>query len=384
VATGRLYGIGLKRLKQDTQRPEDRAVCVQVYYVEQQPPYCGFDPNSQARVAFFPPNQTSQVLVQFVTRGNGVPMNNDGLPAGWDADQFPSGTIRPGDVIEINGTHYQLNAGSPAKFDALGYYAPDTGQGSPNKAPQIAAVAINGTGQMLSIRHDDLGFEIGTAGSSNPPFFTAPAPYKIHRQAVTTADEPFQMPEGTAIDLRASGLGYSDLGYFYWPGNDSFDLRVHDNDDPVIVLFTPEGKIGRLRYNLASNRSVPQIFDKPVVDNVFLLVGQRGKIPAPALDRDITLTKNYPDEKTAPDSKAARERAREPLNWLSGDSRWIVIGSQSGRIATVANAFVDPAVITEQYTQGPAAMALSSEPLRSQQIMAARGLTRETTQETAR
>ena len=26
------------------------------------------------------------------------------------------------------------------------------------------------------------------------------------------------------------------------------------------------------------------------------------------------------------------------INWLSGTSRWIVIGSQSGRVATIENA----------------------------------------------
>src|SRR5688572_13770984 len=52
IATNRLFGIGLKRLSQDTGRPEDRGVCVQVYYVAQQPPFCGFDPNSVAMVAF--------------------------------------------------------------------------------------------------------------------------------------------------------------------------------------------------------------------------------------------------------------------------------------------------------------------------------------------
>ena len=123
-----------------------------------------------------------------------------------------------------------------------------------------------------------------------------------------------------------------------------------------------------------------EIFDEPVVDNLFLLVGQRGKIPAPALNRDITLTANYPTE----DKKDARERAREPINWLSGSSRWVVIGSQSGRIATVANSFVDPKAIYDFYTSSPQSLAASSEELRSEQILAARELTRLTTQETAR
>ena len=34
--------------------------------------------------------------------------HGDGLPVGWDADLFPPATIHPGDVIEINGTQYEL------------------------------------------------------------------------------------------------------------------------------------------------------------------------------------------------------------------------------------------------------------------------------------
>jgi type II secretory pathway pseudopilin PulG len=365
VATNRLYGIGLKRLSQDTKRPEDRAVCVQVYYVEQQPPYCGFDPNSAAVVALDngPTGGAGQFLIRFVTR-QGVP------------DLFPSSTIRPGDVVEISGNRFQL---ADTDFDpATGYYTPNSG--NPNGT--LVAIPMNGTGQQLNPRYDNRGREIGTVANPELPFYTAPAPYKIHRQPVTTADEPFQMPEGTAIDLRASGVGYSDYSYFHWPiGNDRTDRRVHDNDAPIKILFTPEGKVARLRYNLEYQPSTTSlaarenVFDEPVVDNMFLLIGQRGKIPPPALDRDITLTTNYPTE----DKKDARERAREPINWLGGNSRWVVIGSQSGRIATVANDFVDPG------TMGVSISSLgATEALRSQQILAARGLTRETTQETAR
>jgi hypothetical protein len=217
-------------------------------------------------------------------------------------------------------------------------------------------------------------------GRSEKPYWTAPTPYKILRQAVTSSDEVFQMPEGTAIDLRASGVGSDYRGSFYWPIQDDDPAITDDavdNDQPVLILFTPEGKVARVRYNQFPRGG---LFDEPVVDNLFLLVGQRGRIPAPALDRDVTLTTDYPPET----NKAARERAREPINWLSGTSRWIVIGSQSGRVATVANTFVDPLAVVQQFTQGPSALTLRSEDLRSEQILAARALTRETSQETAR
>src|SRR3954466_9227731 len=54
IATNRLYGVALKRLSQDTTRAEDRGVCLEAFYVEQQPPYAGFDASSRACVAIHP------------------------------------------------------------------------------------------------------------------------------------------------------------------------------------------------------------------------------------------------------------------------------------------------------------------------------------------
>ena len=78
------------------------------------------------------------------------------------------------------------------------------------------------------------------AGSTpNAPFWTNPSPYKILRQPTPTSDEPFQMPEGTAIDLRASGVGTDD--YFYVPG-------VHDNAQGIIIMFAPEGRVSEVTF----------------------------------------------------------------------------------------------------------------------------------------
>jgi hypothetical protein len=63
---------------------------------------------------------------------------------------------------------------------------------------------------------------------------------------------------------------------------------------------------------------------------------------------------------------------KAPINWLSGTSRWIVIGSQSGRIVSVENAFVDLPPI--------AVSATSFDDKRNEQILAAREFTREMSQ----
>jgi type II secretory pathway pseudopilin PulG len=105
IANNRPFGIALMRLSQATERNEDRGGCVQVYYIEQQPPYAGFDANSRASLAFHPdPSLAGFVLVRFMTRGPTMA----GMPPGWTGDLFPSTTIRPGDTIEIGGTRFEL------------------------------------------------------------------------------------------------------------------------------------------------------------------------------------------------------------------------------------------------------------------------------------
>jgi type II secretory pathway pseudopilin PulG len=347
IALNRPVGIALMRLSQTTQRDEDRGGCVQVYYVEEQPPFSGFDPNSAVMVAFDNgPNGggAHQVLLRFVVRGGGP-------------DPLPAGTIRPGDVVEVNGTRYRL---ADTDYDPpTGYYRPDSGE--PNGT--LVAVPVNGTGQMLNVMYDNDGHEIGSHTSPELPFYTSPAPYKIYRQAMPTSDEPFQLPEGTAIDLRASGVGSND--YFYWPG-------VHDNPQGIMILFSPEGTVSRVSFSQLPNVAIP--FDQPVVDNVYLLVGNRENVPQlPAAD-DPSLQAAKVSAAATPEQK---ERLREKTNWLRGTSRWIVIGSQTGRIATVANSFVDLPTMMTTSTTDP-------ELRRTEQIVAARELTRMTTQETGR
>ena len=76
----------------------------------------------------------------------------------------------------------------------------------------------------------------------------------------------------------------------------------------------------------------------------------------------------------------ARAKLRQPINWLGGNSRWIVIGSQSGRIATIENTFVDPGIVMAN-PQVPFNGAVeSTEEMRAAQILAAREFTREMAQ----
>jgi hypothetical protein len=83
----------------------------------------------------------------------------------------------------------------------------------------------------------------------------------------------------------------------------------------------------------------PEIFDAHTVSNLYLLIGRRENAPPPAADAtvDKTLDPMYPSL-----TDQQKQEVKETVNWLRGESRWIVIGSQSGRVVTVENAFVDP------------------------------------------
>ena len=298
----------------------DNGVCLEVFYVEQPPPYAGFDANSRACVAHSS-ESAGLVLVRFVTRGTTAPT---GLPVGWDADLFPTGMIRPGDVIEINGTRFELlrrRHNGNVTIDPT----PDVFE---TRRTQPAWRMIRGPAAQRQ-RPADQSASTTTAVARlarrrrpQPPYWTDAAPYKILRQPTPTSDEPYQLPEGTAIDLRASGVGSRQLLLL--------SRTMNDNDEGILIMFAPEGRCRGCRTaSCPSTAANDRRSIKPVVDNVFLLVGQRENVPPPMSTSDPTLQSAAMDRGRRPTSSVAK--LREPINWLSGSSRWVVIGSQSGR-----------------------------------------------------
>jgi hypothetical protein len=251
-----------------------------------------------------------------------------------------------------------------------GYFKPRAG------VPQIIARPINNTGQQINPKYDNAGNVLGTAPQTGLPCWTDGAPYKILRQVASAPDEPYQLPEGTAIDLRASGVGAVD--YFYVPGINDPDPNMPSHYHQVVIIFTPEGRVARVAYSqepAASNE--PSAFDQPVTENIFLLVGKREKIPAPNVGSDPTLNNVLL-------SSAATEqdvtKMRDPLNWLNSTSRWLVIGSQSGRVATIENAMVNLSGVMVSPPPPFTTASQSSEEMRAAQILAAREFTREMSQ----
>jgi prepilin-type N-terminal cleavage/methylation domain-containing protein len=365
ISLRRPFGVAIKRVGFDTKKAEDNSVSIELFYVEQLPPYTGFDVNSRASVALNP-NLAGTVLLRFITRGT----TSGGLPTGWTADLFPPATIHPGDLVEVNGTQYEilppLNPYVP--YDNNMFVAPATGtwqQQDQTKVAILVARPKNDSGQLINPRYDNNGLEIGTTATANRPYWTSPALYKFFRRPTAASDEPYQLPEGTGIDLRASGVGRNN--FFYVESPDDPSMRI-DNDEGILVMFTPEGRVQRAAYYQTPATDVP--FDGPVVDSVFLLIGRRDRTPPP-VKSDPTLDPALISAAVTPEQVA---RLREPLNWLNGSSHWVVIGSQSGRVATIenANASLRPG--------DPPRDPTMDEFSRNLQIYAAREFTREMVQ----
>jgi len=357
VQIQRPFGVALKRLSQDTNTStnpihEDNAVSIELYYVEQPAPYRGFDRTSSACVARHTGlNQIGLVLIQLVARGNA---QNDSLPPGWDVDLFPPKLVRPGDVIEIDGTRYEMILPtliqSNVRVDNDGFY--EVINFAEGRSYVIEARPINDTGQMLNVEFDRRGRRMRDLGPNpspvpDAPFWTNPAPYKILRQPTPTSAEPFQMPEGTAIDLRASGQsieiqGADATGFFYNPDSPTDPVN---NADTIVIMFTPEGAVERVRFNEKNGGTAvaDEIFDGRTVSNLYLLVGRRENAPPPLTSSGTDKTLD-PGKYSGspPTTEQQKQDYKETVNWLRGESRWIVIGSQSGRVVTVENAFVDP------------------------------------------
>ena len=114
-------------------------------------------------------------------------------------------------------------------------------------------------------------------------------------------------------------------------------------------------------------------FRSPVVDSVYLLVGRRDKIP-PDASSDPTLD---PTAIAAAVTDEQKAKLREPINWLSSNSRWIVIGPQTGRVTTIENGYVDLSAFINKYMALPYSLTQSTEEMRTAQVLEAREFTPE-------
>ncbi len=415
METGRPFGVAMRRLSADTGRGEDNAVCVQVRYVEVPPAYSGFSGTSKVRIAANPlyaPNADTNnagdddagpLLMQFLTRGAA----SAGLPVGWTADLVPQRFLRPGDTVEVANRRYRLldpQAASIALLRANGedYFTPDTGT-----LVSFAVEPVDGA-SLLAIRYDRLGRalpspEVLSSAADSPapqnwgldvtpndntwppvgPFWTLPQSYKIYRQPVSAGGEPLELPSGVAIDLQASAFGNGVRLYSpHVDYDESENAYTNVRNDDVMILFAPEGHIQRVYGHVAIDpnqlngttvTSLGQVMDPtPVTSYLGLCIGRRELIPAqlptgsPGTTRaEIAEPLNLATDLAGLSETEALE-VTEQYNWLNLESRWVVVGGQSGSVTSIENSAIFTEGLNDPFPVGQQiARALENAPRRT-------------------
>lgn len=376
ISTRRPYGIALKRLSADTGNDADRGVCLEVVPVEVPVPYAGFDENSRMRVAINPDdNYPGTVVLDFVTRGNNETPDTDDLPPGWDADLVPPNLLRLGDVVEVLGNRFRIILPKAQITQNNGYLSGHQGARNNPRPAQVVAQPTNNTGQLIDPVYGPDGSRLTPAilraaianqqDDSTTLFWTEPAPYKVHRQPVPTSADPYQLPEGAAIDLEASGI-VGEIPFHYSDGDSDAELLETVTNDPVYILFSPDGYVERVQYMRVQDDGTGNRVPAPLLGipsaNIALLIGRRENIPA---DTTLDLTSGTETE---------REAEKAKINWLNLESQWVMIGSQSGSVVTTENAFVNTNTLTPVDFDGGGVGPLD---IRRTQIQAAQEFARE-------
>ncbi|MGL4512171.1 MAG: pilus assembly FimT family protein [Lacipirellulaceae bacterium] len=386
--TGRPFGVAFKRLSTNTLSADDNGVCIELYYVETPLPFSGFDGGSRVRVCASPaynpaldtnpadPDDVGPFWLQLVRTNGGASAQR--LPPGFAFDLFPPAFLRPGDVVEVRGRSYELLNGdgtatraartTDSGANVAGYFEGSTGVGAgvalPFLAQPVGAAASTPLGSLpaLSPQHDNSGATLPppevlrTLSQEDvppAPYWESPATYKVLRQPTPATTPPLQLAAGGAIDLSASGfMGFTPL---YRP---SMAYSTSDSEFrvwtlPDVVMFSPQGTVHRAVTSApgSTGPGSQALVSSTITSTLALCVGMREKVPAPATDQAKTRYAQVAPRADEPidvalDALGLKDQPLRELydryNWLSLDSRWVVVGGQSGSVSTVANAFVSP------------------------------------------
>ena len=371
IQNGRPYGVELKRLSADTGNADDNGASVELRYVEVPPVYAGFSTDSGVQIARSPlyrrGNRISNLYgpfwIRFVTISD------------LSADFVPGSFLRPDDIIEIEGELFRLLEigaapvveGKPRLVDAQDT-TQDTEKGFFRGFVPAAAARANAAQNFLvepidfaegtpwsdlpkiSTKYDNnsawipdprlLRLLIETDSAPEPPYWTAPATYKIYRQPTSASAAPLQLPAGIGIDLQASG--FADGDQLYQPNLYLSNGETQLFTESVLLMFTPEGTLTTAHYP----RAVQSNQENPVTSSLSLLVGRVELMPA---EIQTSTGRSASDPIWLPDdlnglSEDEQREVRDKYNWLNLESRWVVIGSQSGSVTTVPNSFINPSL----------------------------------------
>jgi type II secretory pathway pseudopilin PulG len=379
IETGRPFGVAFHRLSADTERGADNAVCIRGEYVEVPAHYSGADGASLARVCV---NNLKQVSLQLVRYGNAAPPSSDGLPPGYDVDLVPDRFIRPGDQVVIGSQMFAILPFVEAQtmFSVgVGYFptypSGQAGAGYFNTAVGNQSLRVFGLQSMAGASDYNLPLTHWVSPSgvveitpnlvvpSDSPleqgfFATAPAPFKLIRQPVPAGGEPLEMPAGVAVDLQASLFTNGERVFL--PVDDTFNTSTNEYPPlsaPMMLLFSPQGNIDRF-YSGAVANGVPQ--NRAVTSTLALCIGRRELIPPKptegatavggmdALKEPINLQRDILARNL---SETEAKLVMDQYNWLNLDSRWVLVGGQSGAVSTIANSAVYPSSATASVAQ---------------------------------
>jgi type II secretory pathway pseudopilin PulG len=387
IETGRPFGVAFQRLSADTERGADNAVCIRAEYVEVPPHYSGMDSSSLARICI---NDLQQITLQLVRYGNTTAPASDGLPAGFDIDLIPDRFIRAGDHVVVGPREYVIlpYLQSPPNFApgvryATAYSAGEVGHGYFAGSSPVPETPPPGVFRLQAVTESSISLpithRIGNPGDNNRVtevspgvampadqsafFATAPVPFKLIRQPVPAGGEPLEMPGSVAVDLQASV--FTNGTRVFAPADNTFNSSTNEYQAlsaPVMVLFSPQGNIERFYSGYVDQFGVPQ--SSNVTSTLALCVGRRelippkqtegaAALPAPENFREpINLQRDILDRNL---SETAAKAVMDQYNWLNLDSRWVLIGGQSGAVSTIATSGVYPGPLTATVTQQLAA-----------------------------
>ena len=155
---------------------------------------------------------------------------------------------------------------------------------------------VTGGGGSLTLQIDvSQGLQLPWPTSGTP---SDPMPYKIFRSPMKSYATPMQLPGNAAIDLQFSGT--DTLPNF--PQQNPQDLS------PIYIMFAPNGSVDRV---YCWNQQQGAYGPVEVTEPIYLLVGRRDRVPAPAPAEG--LLPNYQDTRNF----------------------WISLNPQTGLVTTV-------------------------------------------------
>ncbi|MBN2216871.1 MAG: prepilin-type N-terminal cleavage/methylation domain-containing protein [Pirellulales bacterium] len=182
-------------------------------------------------------------------------------------------------------------------------------------------------GDLIQLNHQGPWYEIASVSggtlflkndppkTSRIPPYPRPVPFSILRRPSATIAAPLRLPEGTVVDLSASGLNDLNLNPMTQKTTDPTICAFSDSlsgsgQDPVTILFSPNGSVERCYYH-DTNESPS--------GPMYLLIGRESQVGV-----GTPTSEDVSDEKKP--------------NWQLPDSLWIALLPQSGLVSVAESA----------------------------------------------